>query len=257
MQDFLYILNMLKHISNSYYDSKHLIKKSINILVTNLCNVNCKNCSQMCGLFPKKEIWHIPIDQLEDNIVKLETNYIGIFGGEPTTHPEWDKIVELFKKYRDITFNIYSNGLIKLIKLDNTTFFISKNRKDIGRQFMPTLTAPIDIIKKNDKLIYWEMAKKNCHMWNKCRSIVYDNKCYACEPAAAFERMKLGKNNWNKCSGWEVKKNCFKKTESEIRNQLVNFCYRCGWCLDIAKKDANLHFNATSTNMELINNIEL
>lgn len=247
---------MLHYRKNSCHDSQKLQNKPVNILVTNRCNVNCMNCSQMCGLFKNAEKWDIPLNQLKNNILNLKNRRgLGIFGGEPTIHPQWDQILKLIESFKDIHFLIYTNTTNpkKLTNhISNISYFKSKNRKNIYRNFVTTLEAPIDIIKIKNKTFYWELAKKNCHMWHNCRAILYDNRAYLCEPAAAFDRLILGKEKWKFGSGWQInKKDPFIKTEEEIFSQAINFCYRCGWCLDRVK--LNNKYHVTHYNKELIN----
>jgi hypothetical protein len=64
--------------------------------------------------------------------------------------------------------------------------------------------------------------------------MIYDNKAYFCEIAAAFDRLKIGAERWQEeSSGWDITddKYVFNKTDEEILEQAAKFCWQCGWPL--------------------------
>lgn len=210
-----------------------ILNKQINILITNVCNLSCGGCSQHCGYIQKEKLWNISIDQLKWNIELLidckgKIEKIGIFGGEPTIHPEYEKILEMLKNFKEIKFQIFTNGIKKYQDKWNHYYSPVYKDKNSEKVFTPTSVAPMDILKVDDKTFYWEKAQKDCFMYNFCCSIIYNNKAYFCEPAAAWDIM-TGENN-----GWDLKwgEDPFKRTDDEIEKQALNFCYRCGWCFN-------------------------
>lgn len=235
--------------------SFHLYNKPINILITNICNLSCGGCSQQCGYIPKEKIWNIPLDQLKWNldlltdVRKNKLKMVGIFGGEPTLHPNYLEILQLIKNYNTI-FVVFTNGInmhknnfkirpdwgINTFGLDgfsNIRWKVDYKNKEsiyggVGQTFLPTQVAATDVLRIKDKQFYWIKAQKDCNMWNKCWCIIYNNKAYFCEIAASFDLM-----NNDSIFGWPLEwgKDPFNKTEEEIKNQAQNFCYRCGWCL--------------------------
>jgi organic radical activating enzyme len=235
--------------------SAHLFKKPINILITNICNLSCGGCSQQCGYIPKEKIWNIPLEQLKWNldllvdVRKNKLNMVGIFGGEPTLHPEYKKILDLISNYKRTTFVIFTNGRdfdkinykkvqshlndYSLKDYSNIIWKIDFKDKNsiyggIGQTFLPTQVAAMDILKIKNKNFYWEKAQKQCVMWDRCWCIIYNNKAYFCEIAASFDMM-----NNESSYGWPLVWGVdpFLRTEEEIAKQANNFCYRCGWCL--------------------------
>lgn len=218
-------------------DSDHLYSKQINILVTNICNLSCGGCSQQCGYIPKEKLWNIPIDQLKWNIDLLvdarggDPGRIGLFGGEPTLHPRFDDMLSLLLGYPNIFFMVYTNGRELGSKRTqdrkNLNFRVDFKDKETCLDFLPTQVASMDILGIKDKRHYWRKAKKHCHMWKNCCSIIYNNKAYFCEAPAAWDLMSDENHGWP--LKWGV--DPFAKTEEEIAAQAENFCYRCGWCL--------------------------
>ena len=83
------------------------------ITITNVCNLHCGGCSQLCGHFEKEQLWFIDLDQLKTNIEtmgKYISKKIWIFGGEPTLHPKFNEIKEILYSYEDYNFIIFYNG---------------------------------------------------------------------------------------------------------------------------------------------------
>ena len=253
---------MLHHKKPLIGNTKHLLVKYVNISVTNACNLKCGGCTQHCDLFHKKEKWFISIEQLKNNIEVLlypnkglpNRGLIGIFGGEPTIHPKFKEILELISSYQH-GFCVFTNGIKKLPILPrNVGCVLNSKDKNSQRNFCASMIASHDIYKFKNKIDYWNLAKKECYMWRTCWSIIYDNKAYLCEPAAAIDRLKLGKRNWNKNKGWDLilGKNPFNKTEKEIAKQAENFCYRCGCCTHKYQKSSEKTI-VTPTNYDLLN----
>ena len=214
-------------------NSSWIKSKRPNILVTNVCNLSCGGCSQQCGYIPKEKLWNIPVDQLEWNVKLLidvrgeeHVRDLGIFGGEPTIHPKYDDLLKMLRQFKKISFQIYTNGIRRRQNKWNHTYNIVAKNKNSNITFRPTSVAPQDIYKIEDKKFYWEKAQKDCDMYKKYCSIIYNNRAYFCEPSAAWDIM-TGEDH-----GWPLKwgEDPFAVTDQQVEQQAVNFCYRCGWC---------------------------
>lgn len=218
-------------------DSAHLMSKQVNILVTNICNLSCGGCSQQCGYIPKEKLWNIPLSQLEWNIDLLidcrkgNPGRIGLFGGEPTLHPEFDDMIDLLLSYEHQGFQVYTNGRElgseRTKDRKNVSFRVDFKDRNTRRCFVPTQVAPKDVMEVPDNRFYWEKAKKDCHMWKNCCCIIYNNRAYFCEAPAAWDIMNEENHGWPLRWGEDP----FSKTDAQIAQQADNFCYRCGWCL--------------------------
>lgn len=224
-------------------NSKHklnikLREKYPTITITNVCNLSCGGCHQLCGLFNKQKLWFMPLIEVEDNIKIVSKYYkgshpIGIFGGEPTLHPEWQDILKLLFSFKNLNFVVYTNGRIhgapsRIEEKNNVKFNISAKCHDEkvieNLEHLPQLVAPIDYEKDKSKKYFWKIAQKQCVLWNLCGKTIYNKKSYFCEAAAAVDHLEGGNR------GWEIEKNKdpFEKTDLEITNQAMEFCYRCG-----------------------------
>lgn len=221
--------------------AKKLKSKRIVLMITNICNLTCGGCHQLCGHFSKKKLWYLPAQEIDSiiNLIKPYNKLIQIFGGEPTIHPEWDEIVKILLSHSDVNFKVSTNGLKghkPKDKLKNIDFMVDvkgeSKEDDEKRYFLPTLVAPIDLDNQPPEH-YWKKAQKDCPVWEKCGSCIYKNKAYFCEIAAAMDHLfHNGENGWD----IESDKNPMARTAEEINEQAKKFCYRCGWCLD---KDIN------------------
>jgi hypothetical protein len=219
-----------------------LKKKSICLLLTNNCLNNCSNCEQHCDIFKqnKDEIWNIPLNQFKDNLdvifhdCRSEWNgSVGLFGGEPTTHPHFPEVLELVASYPNRKFILFTSV--------NKNFILPANvRKIFGdiqkKWHYPIMVAPLDVKPSNN---YWEDAQKYCPAWLLCGSIIYDNKAFICTTGASIERLKLGKEKWHQSCGWDLKIGVdpFDRSSSEIETQANSFCHRCHQCLEKKMKE--------------------
>ena len=224
--------------------SQNLIEKKPLIMLTNRCNLSCGGCNQLCPSIRPKRKWDIPLAQLYENISTLSAYYhdIEIFGGEPTCHPKWDKIKEVLWSFPHLDFRIFTNLLERegyLPENEGNIYYHCDNAMRAEGTYLPTLMAPIDIYKIQNKAFYWGMAQKYCWMWNKneeddinCSGILYDNRSYLCQPAGALERMLGTDFGWSFVPG----QNPFDHSDEEIVAQATEFCYRCAFACDNATK---------------------
>lgn len=88
--------------------------KSIRVLITGDCNANCPNCINRTI---RKQNTYISVSDFEDlcryfsgNMVKN----IRIMGGEPTTHPDFSRIIDIAQSYFE-RVTIFTNGINDLI----------------------------------------------------------------------------------------------------------------------------------------------
>ena len=102
--------------------------KCIQVEITNTCNLTCINCTRFCGHHQKP--YFMTLDQVEEALQSLEwfKGIVGCMGGEPTLHPEFEKICGLFRLY--VPYNrrgLWTNGLnwVKHEKTIRRTFPIS------------------------------------------------------------------------------------------------------------------------------------
>lgn len=213
-------------------------KKTVQIIITNKCKYKCGGCTQHCDIFRnrKDELWDIPLDQLEMNLETVihpirqwKRRHVLLFGGEPTVHPKFQQILELAASYDGrLTFGIPTACGTGKLPSNCYEYF---NPKSAERSFVASLMAPVDIMPLKNKKFYWNLAQKNCWVYNneRCGTGIYDNKAFICCPGAATQRLQYGKENWSNSVGWDVElgKDCFAQTEQAINQQAEAMCWRC------------------------------
>ena len=90
----------------------------IEIEITTLCNVRCFNYDRSCGLAPSDEMMTTEqIRRFVDESISLgwKWNWIKVFGGEPTMHPDLLPILGELERYTKTrtgcVVEIVTNGL--------------------------------------------------------------------------------------------------------------------------------------------------
>lgn len=123
-----------------------------NIAITESCNLNCKYC--FANEYVNKQRNDITLENFvtAKEFILSSTEFngrIGIIGGEPTVHPEFDKILEhLDQDERVKSVTIFTNG----IKLEEFLPIVTKSKF----KFLINLNSPLDIGSPN-----YERALRN------------------------------------------------------------------------------------------------
>lgn len=212
------------------------MKKNMFIFVTNRCNRSCGSCYQQCGNLPQDKIWDITECQLRraigfilDNPDLIQGNWVGLIGGEPTSHPRFLRLFDLLQDFtHKLKFKICVNRRRNFFK-KNIFFRVDKKRKN-GTQhnpggFIPTLIAPSDITGNEDRAYHFKEATRNCRYYRGCGQIIYDDKLYFCQPAVLFETLLETRK------GWELERSSLRKDHTGREEQLIDFCHRCIWSM--------------------------
>lgn len=71
----------------------------VQVLVTSSCNLSCFHCTQGSNL--RREPWFMTPDQFEAAVLSLKGYWgsIGVFGGCPTIHPQFETLCEILRKH--------------------------------------------------------------------------------------------------------------------------------------------------------------
>lgn len=133
------------------YDGKTTYPELVDIKITNKCNSNCAFCYQDSN--SKGE--HAKFDDIESimfNLRKIGVFEVALGGGEPTLHPSFIKILDMFNQ-NHINANFSTkqlawmddSKLVEKINNNNTTFAYSAcNQYDIRKAYEKCLQTGID-----------------------------------------------------------------------------------------------------------------
>lgn len=200
--------------------------KKVQIEITTDCNLKCFNCDRFCRQAPSKE--QMSVEQIRKFIKNItDQKYvwdkIDILGGEPTIHPDFKNIIDLFSEYQykhtgtEVTLitNGYKRDPVELykslprnIKINNT------NKSSPINYFESICVAPIDYELYKD--VDYTMGCPNTYM---CGITLSRYGFYCCGVAAGIDRV----------IGFNVGLKDLKQvTEESIRYQLGIFCKYCG-----------------------------
>lgn len=205
----------------------------VEIDITYECNLKCLGCNRSCTQSPTKE--SLSFENIETFVKEsIDKNkkweLINILGGEPTLHPEFEKIINfihseyILKHSQKTILQIVSNGYDKSSRniCDKMRDLYQNVRIDYGsyktekvvEYFSPFNDAPIDDIEyKNAEY------KKGCWVTSYCGIGLNKDGFYACAVAGGIDR--ISKKNMAIASLEEI-------TEEKLQEQLNEFCKYCG-----------------------------
>ena len=189
-----YSLKAVESCHKSYFSTKKLFLKSIDIIITERCSLKCKDCSNLMQYYvnPINVSFNEILNDFETLIKNVDHIYeIRLIGGEPFMNKDIYKIIKEISKNKKLSrIVIYTNATIPLkeeyidilkhskIVFSVTTYGkLSKNTQKV-----------IDFLKKN-KIPYRDHPPEN---WTDC-GVIYDFKRKESEMEKLFEDC-CGKN---------------------------------------------------------------
>ncbi len=225
--------------------------KCIQIEITNHCNMRCQNCSRFIGHYSQP--YFMKLKDVEIALQSLEgfKGIVGVMGGEPTLHPFFKEICELYQEYiPKEKRGLWTNGAQwkeheEIIRETFTKENILYNAHDyeyVG-QHQPLLIASEEIIK--DELLRKELID-NCWLQARWSPSINPNGAFFCEVAAAMDRLfDLG-------GGWKVEKGWWDKEPKDFQDQVKLYCSKCSICIPFDN-----HVYNSKKQLATIGNIEL
>lgn len=199
---------------------------TIHIEVTNVCDLECANCTRFVGHHRKP--FFMDLDTVRKGLESLEgfKGNIGIMGGEPTLHKQFKEICYLVQelvpnksqrglwtngfnwdKYEDLIYETFDKDMI-----------IYNDHKDETEVHQPLMIAAKDVVE--DEKLMWELIDK-CWINDRWAASITPKGGFFCEVAAAQDLLFDGPG------GYEIEKGWWNKTPDEFRDQIERACVNC------------------------------
>lgn len=241
----------------------------IQIEITNACSHRCANCSRFCGhhkapFFTDFETFKKAVDSM-----KGFSGVVGIMGGEPTLHPEFEKFVTYYKEHfgHDNISKVYKGPAKDFLGyVCNNLFHIKNNNQrglwssmglqyykhfeliqdTFGYQVLNDHSHPSShetlMVTRSELQIpdeKWEKLRNNCWVQNLWSASITPKGAFFCEIAAAMDMLLDGPG------GWEIEPGWWKRRPNEFADQL-HWCELCSAPLAMPKRDANKEIDDAS-----------
>ena len=174
--------------------------------ITYFCGRGCIYCTRSDRHMGERR-YHMTVEEVERAIVSYSPlTPIGIIGGEPQQHPEFERICELIQTYYSIPFILftsippseskYGDLILKSFPFVPTHEHTKEQESQFTHQPM---TIAIKDAVKDEKLR--EMLIDDCWLQRKwCPTITKDG-AFFCETGASIARM-MGMDGWPVEPGW-------------------------------------------------------
>ena len=247
-----YSLKAVESCHKSYFSTKKLFLKSIDIIITEKCSLKCKDCSNLMQYYmnPINVSFNEILNDFHTLINNVDHIYeIRLIGGEPFMNKDIYKIIKEISKNEKLSrIVIYTNATIPLkekyidiLKHSKVVFSVTTYGK-----LSKNTQKVIDFLKKN-KIPYRDHPPEN---WTDC-GVIYDfkrkepemeklfedccgknlltvtnGKLYRCPFVANAERLNaIPKDSDNYVNVNDSKKNIKKYTTQ------INYIPACNYCM--------------------------
>lgn len=206
----------------------------IQIDITNSCTNRCSNCTRFCGHYTKDRIYFMDKDYFIAALTSLKDfdGIVGIIGGEPTLHPQFEEFCKIFKELKPnkAKRGIWSNtgGNFNKYKdiIDDTFGFFNLNDHTRNIMHTPILVASEDIVldtNERTRLI------ESCWIQNCWSATINPKGAFFCEVAGMLSYLYDG------IKGWDIIENpdWWKLPLSEYDDQINWACNKCGGAIPL------------------------
>ena len=246
-------------------------QKIIQIDITNACMHKCSNCTRHCA--HHKKPYMMSFDNFTKAVESLSgfDGMVGVMGGEPTLHPEFEKFARHFKQARpevdedkrrwlteplsDADFCLYRN-----LHLSNTNkrrglwsslgkryfdhfkviqevfpFQCLNDHKHDG-EHQALLVARKDLGISDEEFV---QRRDNCWLQNKWSASITPKGAFFCEVAGALDMLFNGPGGWSLDSDW------WQRGPEDFKDQL-HWCEMCSACLRVPMRKASDELDTVS-----------
>lgn len=215
----------------------------IQIEITNYCRFKCAYCTRATRHF--SEHYFADLEFVERALRSLEgwQKGVGCMGGEPTEHPQFAEICQLYRKHfpRE-QCGLWTGGgpLFEKYRdlIDETFGIIAFNDRARNESYhRPPMIASADVIE--DEQLRKQLVD-NCWLQQRWSPSVTYKGCFFCEVAGAFDLLFEGENGYDIEPGW------WNKTPEQFRDQVEAYCRYCSIALPIQSKSYKAEVESVS-----------
>ncbi|MBF0622663.1 MAG: 4Fe-4S cluster-binding domain-containing protein [Magnetococcales bacterium] len=208
------------------------------IEIITACNLKCYSCNRSSTQAPSGEM--MCMEQLhkfleESNRLNWPWRRLALIGGEPTIHPKFKEIVDLFQPYMEQNpecfLQVSTNGYGKKVKqkiADLPEWVVLQNSEKQGsnQSFVSYNVAPCDVDEYQNTALgpycleyHEDQAVKACVLVEGCGIALTRYGYYACGPGASIDRV----------FGFNIGiKKLEDVTHENFKKQLRSLCKYCG-----------------------------
>lgn len=231
----------------------------IQIDITNACGNICSNCTRFCGhhektFFMDYDFFTKAVDSLDGY-----EGIVGMIGGEPTLHPEFEKFADYMREKRvdeKITlartpiddmqhyiqtemwhpeakaglWSSLTNGYYKYFETINDTFKTQLLNDHNNTCMHQALLMPRKELGIGDE--EWIEKRDACWIQNTWSATITPKGAFFCEVAGALDMLFDGPG------GWPIEKGWWKREPKDFADQL-HWCEICSGCLDVPQRISN------------------
>lgn len=228
----------------------------IEIDITNACVHQCANCTRFCGHHAKP--FFMGFDTFRRAVDSLDgfEGMVGIIGGEPTLHPEFERFSDYIREKRvgrklnisrgpivDMQFHISTTvdkGKSRAVLLSSVSPSYYKNFESINDTYAYQLLNDHSSDSLHQALLMsrkelsipdgeWVRKRDACWIQNTWSATITPKGAFFCEVAGSFDMLLGGKGGWAVEPGW------WKRTPEDFADQ-IHWCELCSACLDVPKR---------------------
>jgi len=210
---------------------------TVQIEITNACVRSCSNCTRFCGhhespYFMETDYFKAAVDSM-----KGYPKMVGIMGGEPLLHPEFEVLCEYMRsKFPKEQLGLwtafpvgYEHYREAICETFGNIFLNDHSRGDIFHH--PLLVASEEILTLEHERYY---MYDRCWVQNSWSAAINPNGAFFCEVAAAWSILLRESTD----AGWPLEPDWWWRIPAHFASQIARYCGRCGGAMPLQRRSS-------------------